>query len=272
MLKDRRDNIISTRICIKKRDGADMDYKNGFKKVYVLFLLVVVLFSTAGCETSADIKAREQQARQDFIARACQSYQEGIAIFQEMDFSNPDKVKADEASSAFFAGTDKNMEFSDRRDCGTEINRSCPNAQELYYAAHCLEIIGEWGSIEKGLTIKDSMLRYYADLIPENYNGLFKEKVLPLRNQIIDIDENVVKPLKEAKKAWHRELQAEYNRAYSERVAKMKGDDPYYDEEYYAAGHYEEDYDDDGYRVDRRADRQQREMPSNSWRMRQRDR
>ena len=37
-------------------------------------------------------------------------------------------------------------------------------------------------------------------------------------------------------------------------------------------GGNEEDYDDDGYRVDRRADRQQREMPSNSWRMRQRDR
>ena len=73
--------------------------------------------------------------------------------------------------------------------------------------------------------------------------------------------------MKEAKKARHRELQAEYNRTYSERVAKMKGDDPYYDEEYYAAGHYEEDYDDDGYRVDRRADRQQREMPSNSWRI-----
>ena len=31
--------------------------------------------------------------------------------------------------------------------------------------------------------------------------------------------------------------------------------DPYYDEEFYAEGHYEEDYDDDGYRLDRREDR-----------------
>ncbi len=95
---------------------------------------------------------------------------------------------------------------------------------------------------------------------------------MDLRNQIIEIDENTVKPEREAKKVRHKQLQAEYDRTYSERVARMQGDDPYYDEEYYAEGHYEEDYDDDGYRADRHADkhagRQQREMSSNSWRMR----
>lgn len=241
-------------------------------RIFLAILLLVVSSVILGCETSADIRARELQEQQDYIARASQEYKEGIAIFQEMDFSNPDKEKAEKAIMAFVAGTDSSMEFRNRRDCSSALSSSCPNAQELYYMAHCLKIIGEWGSIEKGLTIKDSMLRYYADLIPENYNGTLKEKVLPLRNQIIDIDENVVKPEKEAKKARHRQLQAEYDRTYSERVAQMKGDDPYYDEEYYAAGHYEEDYDDDGYLIDRRADRQQREMPSNSWRMRQRDR
>ena len=100
------------------------------------------------------------------------------------------------------------------------------------------------------------MLLHYAGLIPENYNGPLKKKVLTLRSQIFDINENVVKPKKAAQEARHKQLQAEYNRTYSERVAKLGDHDPYYDEEYYAEGHYEEDYDDDGYRLDRREDRE----------------
>ena len=99
------------------------------------------------------------------------------------------------------------------------------------------------------------MLLYYAGLIPENYSGPLKKKVLTLRNQIFDINENVVKTKKAAQEVRHKQLQAEYNRTYSERVAKQGVHDPYYDEEYYAEGHYEEDYDDDGYRLDRHEDR-----------------
>jgi len=151
---------------------------NNINKIFSAIMLLVVSLAILGCETSADIKVREQQKRQDFIAWASQRYQYGMGIFQEMDFSNPDKEKADIASTAFLAGTDMNMEFKDRKDCSIAINSSCPNAQELYYAAECLKLIGEWGSIEKGLTIKESMLRYYADLIPENYSGALKEKAL----------------------------------------------------------------------------------------------
>lgn len=79
---------------------------------------------------------------------------------------------------------------------------------------------------------------------------------MTLRNQIFDINEYVVKPKKAAQEARHKQLQAEYNRTYSERVAKLGDHDPYYDEEYYAEGYYEEDYDDDGYRLDRREDRE----------------
>ncbi|MBP3232449.1 MAG: hypothetical protein J6M33_09230 [Anaerovibrio sp.] len=151
---------------------------NNINKIFSAIMLLVVSLAILGCETSADIKVREQQQRQDFIAWVSQRYQYGMGIFQEIDFSNPDKEKADIASTAFFAGTDMNMEFKDRKDCSIAISSSCPNAQELYYVAECLKLIGERGSIEKGLTIKDSMLRYYVELILENYSGALKEKAL----------------------------------------------------------------------------------------------
>lgn len=146
--------------------------------------------------------------------------------------------------------------MSERTDCASTIANVCPDAEALYYTANCLEIIAEWGGIEKGITVKNSMLLHYAGLIPEKYNGPLKKKVLELRNQIFDINENVVKPKKAAQEARHKQLQAEYNRTYSERVDKMSADDPYYDEEFYTVGNYEEDYDDDSYRSKRREDRE----------------
>ncbi len=225
------------------------------KKTCLLFILLVITLSIFGCETKADIEAREQQQRVSFMNWSIGDYQKGMAIFREMDFSTPDQKKAAEASTAFFGATPAHLQMSERTDCLSTVTTACPDADVLYYTANCLEIIAEWGGIEKGITVKDSMLIHYAGLIPENYNGVLKHKVLPLRNQIFDINENVVKPKKAAQKARNKQLQAEYNRTYSERVAKMSGNDPYYDEEFYAEGHYEEDYDDDGYRLDRREDR-----------------
>ena len=233
-----------------------MEHKRGLRKVYVLFLLFIVLFSISGCDTKADIEAREQEQRYSFINRSIAGYQKGIAIFHEMDFAHPDQQKAKEASLAFFGGTPNHIRFSERTDCASTIAIVCPDAESLYYVANCLEIIAEWGGIEKGITVKNSMLLHYAGLIPENYNGPLKKKVLTLRSQIFDINENVVKPKKAAQEARHKQLQAEYNRTYSERVAKMSADDPYYDEEFYTAGNYEEDYDDDSYRSERREDRE----------------
>ena len=256
LLKNKKDNVISKRTCIKKKDGAGMEHKNGLRKVYVLFLLFIVLFSIAGCESKADIEAREQQQRVSFINWSIGDYQKGMAIFREMDFSAPDQKKAAEASTAFFGATSAHLQMSERTDCSSTITTACPDAEILYYTANCLEIIAEWGGIEKGITVKDSMLLHYAGLIPVNYNGVLKHKVLTLRNQIFDINENVVKPKKAAQEALHKQLQAEYNRTYSERVAKMSGNDPYYDEEYYTAGNYREEYDDDGYRVDRQEARE----------------
>lgn len=239
------------------------------KTIIGTIIILLISLSLYGCETQADINARKQQERQDFIQRSIQKYQEGVALFQEMDFSKPDKEKVKKATLGVFCATSDNMRFSERDDCYGAITGSCPNAQELYYTGQCLEIIAQWGSIEKGLTIKDSMLFYYAKLIPENYNGPLKEKVLPLRNEIFYIEENVVQPQKAAREARHKQLQAEYDRTYSERVAKQHDDDPYYDEEYYAEGHYEEDYDDDGYRVDRREDhRQDRHSGGMPWHLR----
>ncbi|WP_027397907.1 hypothetical protein [Anaerovibrio lipolyticus] len=226
------------------------------RKVYVLFLLFIVLLSSSGCETKADIEAREQEQQYSFINRSIEGYQKGIAIFHEMDFAHPDQQKAKEASTAFFGGTPDHVRMSERTDCASTIADVCPNAEALYYTANCLEIIAEWGGIEKGITVKNSMLLYYAGLIPENYSGPLKKKVLTLRSQIFDINENVVKPKKAAQEVRHKQLQAEYNRTYSERVAKMSGNDPYYDEEYYTAGNYREEYDDDGYRVDRQEARE----------------
>ena len=234
-----------------------MEHKRGLRKVYVLFLLCIVLLSISGCDTKADIEAREQEQRYSFINRSIEGYQKGIAIFHEMDFAHPDQQKAKEASLAFFGGTPNHIRFSERTDCASTIANVCPDAEALYYTANCLEIIAEWGGIEKGITVKNSMLLHYAGLIPENYNGPLKKKVLTLRNQIFDINENVVKPKKAAQEARHKQLQAEYNRTYSERVAKQGGHDPYYDEEYYTAGNYREEYDDDGYRVDRQEAREQ---------------
>ena len=234
-----------------------MEHKRGLRKVYVLFLLCIVLLSISGCDTKADIEAREQEQRYSFINRSIEGYQKGIAIFHEMDFAHPDQQKAKEASLAFFGGTPDHVRMSERTDCSSTIANVCPNAEALYYTANCLEIIAEWGGIEKGITVKNSMLLHYAGLIPENYNGPLKKKVLTLRSQIFDINENVVKPKKAAQEARHKQLQAEYNRTYSERVAKMSADDPYYDEEFYTAGNYREEYDDDGYRVDRQEAREQ---------------
>ncbi|WP_027396024.1 hypothetical protein [Anaerovibrio lipolyticus] len=219
-------------------------------------LLSIISFSILGCETKADIETREQNQRYSFINRSIESYQKGIEIFHEMDFAHPDQNKAKEAATAFFGGTPDHIRLSERNDCASTIAKVCPNAEVLYYTANCLEIIAEWGGIEKGIIVKNSMLLYYAGLIPENYNGPLKKKVLELRSQIFDINENVVKPKKAAQEARHKQLQDEYNRTYSERVAKMSGNAPYYDEEYYAAGHYEEDYDDDGYRLDHREARE----------------
>lgn len=224
-------------------------------RILGLLFLAIISFYLAGCETKADIEAREQNQRYSFINRSIEGYQKGIAIFHEMDFAHPDQQKAKEASLAFFGGTPDHVRMSERTDCSSTIANVCPNAEALYYTANCLEIIAEWGGIEKGITVKNSMLLHYAGLIPENYNGPLKKKVLTLRSQIFDINENVVKPKKATQEARHKQLQAEYNRTYSERVAKQGGHDPYYDEEYYAAGHYEEDYDDDGYRLNRREDR-----------------
>ncbi|ORT99941.1 hypothetical protein D081_1522 [Anaerovibrio sp. JC8] len=226
------------------------------KTISFVICLVLLLLFVGGCETKSDIEARQQQEREYFIKSAEESYQEGMAIFQEMDFSNPDKEKSKKASLCFFVGTADHRHFSEREDCASEVKSKCPNAEELYYTANCLEIISEWGTIEKGLTIKNSMLRYYAELIPEKYDGDLKEKVLLIRNQIIDIDENVVKPKAAALKERHKQLQAEYDRTYSERVAKQGDDDPYYDEEFYTAGNYSEDYDDDSYRSEKREDRE----------------
>lgn len=230
--------------------------KNNTYTLIVSLLIMIITLTISGCETKADIEAREQEQRYSFINRSIDGYQKGIAIFHEMDFAHPDQQKAKEASTAFFGGTPNHIRFSERTDCASTIAIVCPDAESLYYAANCLEIIAEWGGIEKGITVKNSMLLHYAGLIPENYNGPLKKKVLTLRNQIFDINENVVKPKKAAQEARHKQLQAEYNRTYSERVAKQGGIDPYYDEEYYAEGHYEEDYDDDGYRLDRREDRE----------------
>ncbi|WP_027407636.1 hypothetical protein [Anaerovibrio sp. RM50] len=221
-----------------------------------LFLLTIISISISGCETKADIEAREQEQRYSFINRSIEGYQKGIAIFHEMDFAHPDQQKSKEASLAFFGGTPDHVRMSERTDCASTIANVCPGAETLYYTANCLEIIAEWGGIEKGITVKNSMLLHYAGLIPENYNGPLKKKVLTLRSQILDINENVVKPKKAAQEARHKQLQAEYNRTYSERVAKMSGNDPYYDEEYYTAGNYREEYDDDGYHVDRQEARE----------------
>ncbi|WP_297965892.1 hypothetical protein [uncultured Anaerovibrio sp.] len=206
-----------------------------------------------GCGSKTDIAVKKQQERESFIKWSAESYQNGIKIFQEMDFSAPDKEKAEKAATAFFAGTHSHMEFSKRTDCSMEIAKVCPDAETLYYTAQCLAIIGEGGSIEEGHYLKDGMLIYYAELIPEAYSGVMMDKVLPLRSEIIDIYEDVVKPQKVAKEARRKKMQAEYNRTYSERVAKQADDDPYYDEEYYAEGYFEEDYDYDGYRVEKGA-------------------
>ena len=99
---------------------------NNINKIFSAIMLLVVSLAILGCETSADIKVREQQQRQDFIAWVSQRYQYGMGIFQEIDFSNPDKEKADIASTAFFAGTDMNMEFKDRMfkiNWGTGLHR-----------------------------------------------------------------------------------------------------------------------------------------------------
>lgn len=225
------------------------------KRLFLFLILLIITLSISGCETKADIEAREQDQRYSFINRSIDGYQKGIAIFHEMDFAHPDQQKAKEASLAFFGGTPNHIRFSERTDCASTIANVCPDAEVLYYTANCLEIIAEWGGIEKGITVKNSMLLHYAGLIPENYKGPLKRKVLELRSQIFDINENVVKPKKAAQEARHKQLQAEYNRTYSERVAKMSADDPYYDEEFYTAGNYEEDYDDDSYRSERREDR-----------------
>ena len=230
--------------------------KNNTYTLIVSLLIMIITLTISGCETKADIEAREQEQRYSFINRSIDGYQKGIAIFHEMDFAHPDQQKAKEASLAFFGGTPDHVRMSERTDCSSTIANVCPNAEALYYTANCLEIIAEWGGIEKGITVKNSMLLHYAGLIPENYNGPLKKKVLTLRNQIFDINEYVVKPKKAAQEARHKQLQAEYDRTYSERVTKQGGHDPYYDEEYYAEGHYEEDYDDDGYRLDRREDRE----------------
>ncbi len=226
-------------------------------RALAFIMTLVILVPISGCETKADIEAREQNQRYSFINRSVEGYQKGIAIFHEMDFAHPDQQKAKEAGTAFFGGTPDHVRMSERMDCASSVANACPNAEVLYYTANCLEIIAEWGGIEKGITVKNSMLLHYAGFIPENYNGVLKRKVLALRHQIFDINENVVKPKKAARESRNKQLQAEYNRTYSERVAKMGGNDPYYDEEYYAAGHYEEDYDDDGYRLDHREDRGQ---------------
>ena len=230
--------------------------KNNTYTLIVSLLIMIITLTISGCETKADIEAREQQQRYSFINRSIAGYQKGIAIFHEMDFAHPDQQKAKEASLAFFGGTPNHIRFSERTDCASTIAIVCPDAESLYYAANCLEIIAEWGGIEKGITVKNSMLLHYAGLIPENYNGPLKKKVLTLRSQIFDINENVVKPKKAAQEARHKQLQAEYNRTYSERVAKQGDHDPYYDEEYYTAGNYREEYDDDGYRVDRQEARE----------------
>jgi len=225
-------------------------------RALAFIMTLVILVPIFGCETKADIEAREQEQRYSFINRSIAGYQKGIAIFHEMDFAHPDQQKAKEAGTAFFRGTPDYIRMSERNACASTIAHVCPNAEALYYTANCLEIIAEWGGIEKGITVKNSMLLYYAGLIPENYNGPLKKKVLELRSQIFDINENVVKPKKAAQEARHKQLQAEYNRTYSERVARQGDDDPYYDEEFYTAGNYDEDYDDDSYRSERREDRE----------------
>lgn len=99
-----------------------------YKLKTIIGTIIILLISIAlyGCETQADINARKQQERQDFIQRSIQKYQEGVALFQEMDFSKPDKEKVKKATSGVFYATSDNMRFSERDDCYGAITGSCP--------------------------------------------------------------------------------------------------------------------------------------------------
>ena len=151
---------------------------------------------TAGTEKQLDYESRkDDEGFADYLKVCQREYNEGLQQIQEIDFEHPDKAKTRGLSSNFALATYVNFmnkSFFDKTAKYEQMVAACPNANELYSISVCLEKIAEAGSLEEALLRYDSVY-IQAILIPENYDGILKDKILPLRNHIVEVYENDTK-------------------------------------------------------------------------------
>lgn len=186
----------------------------------LVLCLMMVLFCTSflmgcmnqasyevGTEKHLDYESRkDDEGFADYLKVCQREYNEGLQQIQEIDFEHPDKAKMRGLSSNFASATYVNFmnkSFFDKTAKYEQMVAACPNANELYSISVCLEKIAEASSLEEALLRDDSVYKQ-AIKIPENYDGILKDKILTLRNHIVEVYENDTIPYLQAQEQEHK--------------------------------------------------------------------
>ncbi len=176
------------------------------KKTLIVVVIIAVLIALAvSCKRAEDERQQRyhDQQIQEYGERFTQEYLEGVQIMSEMDYDHPDKEKLDKAAGAFVMWIPTGFQDEAYDDIFSEAIRKTKPPYTIYetnvlYSTACA--LGELqfydNDIHRALSA-DSMLKHYVEEIPENYQGVCKEKIVPFRQKIMDYYENVIRPIKE---------------------------------------------------------------------------
>lgn len=228
-------------------------YSLNFKMCTMILCLMMALFCTSflmGCKNQASYEAgtekqldyesrKDDETFADYLKVCQREYNEGLQQIQEIDFEHPDKAKTRGLSSKFALATYVNFmnkSFFDKTAKYEQVVAACPNANELYSFSVCLEKIAEAGSVEEALLRYDIIYKQ-AIIIPEHYDGILKDKIIMLRNHIIEVYENDTKPNLQGQEL-ERKVKAEkatnyrYENDYENEDDKENCDDSYIADSY----------------------------------------
>ena len=176
------------------------------KKTLIVVIIIVGLIALVASCKHPENEHRQmvhEQELQEYGQEFTRQYLEGVQIMSELDYDHPDKEKVDKAVGAFVSWLPMIRQNDAYDDIFSEAikNTKPPYTDDetnvLYSAACALKELEYYDDdIHRALS-GESMLRYYVEEIPNNYQGVCKEKIVPFRQKVLDYYESVIRPIKE---------------------------------------------------------------------------
>ena len=157
--------------------------QKAYRLTAIFIALAVLTGICGGVKGYEEMDSRAQgntvsSFERDQLENMSQRYEQAVAILKQLDFNHPDKEKAAEAVQLL-------RNFQDEQ-LAQRLDGACPNAQTLLAYAEAMEqVAGYRGRLANKDVNADRKLLSIVQDMPEAYEGVLAEKIVPFRRLII---------------------------------------------------------------------------------------